>query len=81
MSGDRTKKIGVDIEELPDGFIVKGKSKLKGNAELEVYHDHRLAMSFYVAGLMCENEIIIKDFEWTNISFPEFISLIENLKK
>lgn len=75
------KKIGVDIEELPDGFIVKGKSKLKGNAELEVYHDHRLAMSFYVAGLMCENEIIIKDFEWTNISFPEFISLIENLKK
>ena len=73
------KKIGVDIEELPDGFIVRGKNKLKGDAELEVYHDHRLAMSFYIAGLVCEKEIAIKDFEWTNISFPEFESLMETL--
>ena len=72
------KKIGVDIEELPDGFVVTGhsKSNLLGGAELEVYHDHRLAMSFYVAGLVCEKEIAIKDFEWTNISFPEFESLM-----
>jgi len=74
------KKIGVDIDERSDGFVVYGNSKLIGNAELEVYHDHRLAMSFYVAGLVCEKEIAIKDFEWTNISFPEFESLIESLK-
>lgn len=73
------RKIGVDIEELEDGFVVKGKTKLKGDAELEVYHDHRLAMSFYIAGLVCKKEIAIKDFEWTNISFPEFIRLIEVL--
>ena len=72
------RKIGVDIDELPDGFVVrgKGKSNLAGGAELEVYHDHRLAMSFYVAGLVCEKEIAIKDFEWTNISFPEFEDLV-----
>lgn len=74
------RKIGVDIEELPDGFIVRGKCKLKGDAELEVYHDHRLAMSFYVAGLVCEKEIAINGFEWTKISFPEFEQLIEELK-
>ena len=75
------KKIGVDIEELPDGFVVTGhsKSNLLGGAELDVYHDHRLAMSFYVAGLVCENEIAINDFEWTNISFPEFESLMNGL--
>ena len=73
------KKIGVSIEELVDGFIVYGKSTLNGDAELEVYHDHRLAMSFYVAGLVCEKEIAIKDFEWTNISFPEFLKLMEML--
>ena len=75
------KKIGVDIEELPDGFVVTGhsKSNLLGGAELDVYHDHRLAMSFYVAGLVCENEISIKDFEWTNISFPEFERLMTSL--
>ena len=72
-------KIGVDVEELPDGFIVRGKTKLHGDAELEVYHDHRLAMSFYIAGLICEKEIAIKDFEWTNISFPEFEELMSSL--
>lgn len=64
-------KIGVDIEERPDGFVVR-KSELKGNAELECYHDHRLAMSFYIAGLICKKEIAINGFEWTKISFPEF---------
>ena len=75
------RKIGVDIDELPDGFVVrgKGKSNLAGGAELEVYHDHRLAMSFYVAGLVCEKEIAIKGFEWINISFPEFEGLMTAL--
>ena len=69
-------KIGVDIEERQDGFIVSGKTKLKGNAKLESYHDHRLAMSYYIAGLICENEITINGFEWTKISFPEFEELV-----
>jgi 3-phosphoshikimate 1-carboxyvinyltransferase len=73
------RKIGVDIEELPDGFVVRKSNNLKGDAELEVYHDHRLAMSFYIAGLVCEKEVAIKDFEWTNISFPEFEQLISRL--
>lgn len=74
------KKLGVNIEELPDGFVVQGKTKLHGDAELEVYHDHRLAMSFYIAGLICEKEIAINGFEWTNISFPEFEELMEKIK-
>lgn len=71
-------KIGVDIDERPDGFVVR-KSELKGNAELECYHDHRLAMSFYIAGLICKEEIAINGFEWTKISFPEFENLVEIL--
>lgn len=73
------KKIGINIKELSDGFIVRGRTQLKGDAELEVYHDHRLAMSFYVAGLVCEKEILINGFEWTNISFPEFEELMSSL--
>lgn len=82
-------KIGINIEEREDGFIVRGKlgsksrgklgGKLKGGSELECYHDHRLAMSFYVAGLICENEIAINGFEWTKISFPEFEELFSRL--
>lgn len=73
------QKIGVDIREKYDGFIINGKTKLKGGAELESYGDHRLAMSFYVAGLICEKEISIEGFEWISISFPEFEELIDEL--
>ena len=65
-------KIGADIEETNDGFIIHGKKQLKGGCEVETYHDHRLAMSFYVAGLICEKPIVINGFEWVDISFPEF---------
>lgn len=73
------KKIGADIEETPDGFIINGKTHLKGGCEVETYHDHRLAMSLYVAGLICPNPISINEFEWVNISFPEFDRLFEYL--
>jgi len=73
------KKLGANIKETPDGFIIEGKSKLTGGATVETYHDHRLAMSLYVAGLICENPILINEFDWVNISFPEFESLMNNL--
>lgn len=73
------KKLGANIEETPDGFIIEGKTSLKGDAQVETYHDHRLAMSLYVAGLICENPILINGFEWVNISFPEFENLMGNL--
>ena len=72
-------KIGIDIVETSDGFIINGKKNIKGGAELESYHDHRLAMSFYIAGLIAEKEIAINGFEWTKISFPEFEELVYNL--
>ena len=99
------KKIGADIEETPDGFIVNGKIEL-GNylargcnahsspvrtsvplgegadlIKVESYHDHRLAMSLYVAGLICQKPIEINGFEWVNISFPEFEGLFNHILK
>ncbi len=76
---DEFKKIGADIEETPDGFIVNGKTNLKGDAELCCYHDHRIAMTLYIAGLISEKRVTIKEFEWVNISFPEFEELMGKL--
>ncbi len=73
-------KIGIDIEEREDGFIVKGKTKIRGGAELNSYNDHRLGMSFYVAGLLADNELGIEGYEWTKISFPEFDEMMNNLQ-
>ena len=73
------KKIGAKIEETEDGFTIEGKTPLHGDAIVETYHDHRLAMSLYVAGLICQNPISINEFEWVNISFPEFEELMIKL--
>lgn len=73
------KKIGADIEELPDGFKITGGKPLKGDCEVETYQDHRLAMSFYTAGLICEKPLCINNFEWVNISFPEFENFFVSL--
>ena len=75
------RKLGAEIEETPDGMIISGKTSLKGECEVETYHDHRLAMSLFVAGLITQKEIKINGFEWVNISFPEFEKLFANLKK
>lgn len=72
-------KLGANIEENPDGMIIHGKTPLKGGVELDTYNDHRLAMSLYLAGLICSKEVLIRDFEWVNISFPTFIELFEKL--
>lgn len=72
--------LGANIEETKDGLIIEGKTKLKGGCVLESFHDHRIAMSNYIASLITENETVINDFNWVNISFPEFLSIFEGLK-
>lgn len=73
------KRLGANIDETPDGMIIRGKCNLLGDTKVETYHDHRLAMSLYVAGLICEKEILINGFEWVNISFPTFEELFNKL--
>ena len=65
-------KIGADISEREDGFVINGQKILSGGCDVECYHDHRLAMSLYVAALICEKPVCINGFEWVDISFPEF---------
>ena len=73
------KKIGAHIEETQDGFIIEGKTELFGDCEVECYHDHRLAMSLYTAALVCQKPVLINEFQWVDISFPEFLPLMESL--
>lgn len=73
------QKIGADIEETQDGFIINGKTKLPGGCEVETHHDHRLAMSFYVAGLVSVKPVVVNGFEWVDISFPEFEEMFSKI--
>ncbi len=75
---DNLGAMGADVEELDDGFVVRGTGSLQGN-ELDSYKDHRIAMAFAVAGLAARGETVIKNAEWAEISFPEFFKISEKL--
>lgn len=72
-------RLGVKAEEKDDGMIIYGPGDFCGNTEIDTFHDHRIAMSFAVAGLISKEPFIIKDFESVNISFPEFNSFLAEI--
>ena len=74
------KKMGADIEEREDGFVVEGSTKLKG-AVCESCNDHRIAMSLAVAALLAEGKTVIRNSECIDISFPEFEKILQKLIK
>ena len=57
-------------------MVIHGGKNLSGGAQVECFHDHRLAMSLYVAGMVCEKPVKINEFQWVDISFPEFLPLM-----
>jgi len=68
---DNLRAIGVDAEELPDGFIVRGSDKpLKGR--VLTHGDHRIAMAFGVLGAIAGNELEIDDPACCVVSWPSF---------
>ncbi len=76
---ENLKKMGANIRENKDGMTIIGPSKLKG-AVINSYGDHRIAMSFAVAGMLAEGETTIKNVDCVNTSFPDFFSLLESVK-
>lgn len=69
------KKMGADIEEMPDGLIIR-KSKLTG-CSVNGHDDHRIVMALAVAGLCSEGETVIDTAEAMNVTFPEFPKFIK----
>jgi len=73
-------KMGADIQELEDGLIIKGPTKLKG-AKVGSYKDHRIAMSLAIVSLVADGDTEILDKDCVNISFPEFWNLFKKIKQ
>lgn len=63
--------LGADIEETADGFVVNGPSRIFGG-EVDSKRDHRLALTFAVAGLISSEGVRIRDWDAAGISYPEF---------
>jgi 3-phosphoshikimate 1-carboxyvinyltransferase len=73
---ENMRRMGVKMEESPDGFRVPGRQKLRG-AQVDSFGDHRIAMAFAVAGLVADRETVIENAEAASVSFPEFYQLLD----
>lgn len=65
------RSLGANIEERPDGAIIHGASLAGGTVESHL--DHRIAMSFAVAGLVAAGPIRIQGCQHVATSFPGFM--------
>ena len=77
---ENLKILGADIEELEDGMIIKGKSKLNGG-KIKTFKDHRIAMAFSTLNLISAEKIKLDDEDCINVSFPGYFDLIKSLTK
>jgi 3-phosphoshikimate 1-carboxyvinyltransferase len=72
------RAMGVAVVEKPDGLEITGGGTLKG-ARLDSLGDHRIAMSFAIAGLFAEGETVITGTECVNTSYPGFFEVLKQV--
>jgi 3-phosphoshikimate 1-carboxyvinyltransferase len=75
------KRLGAEIEDRPDGFVVRGPTPLRSTGEgaglaVHSHGDHRLAMSLIVAGLVAAGETRVLGVECIGDSFPSFVTTL-----
>ena len=76
------RAIGAQVEEREDGLIIDGSGgePLEGGATVTSALDHRIAMSFAVAGQNCYHAVTVDDVSPIATSFPTFEDILKNLQ-
>ena len=70
--------MGGEVIEKKDGFIINQSDSLF-NTNIKTYGDHRIAMSFTIAGLLTPERNKLDDENCIRISFPEFNSILQQV--
>ncbi len=74
---DNLQKCGIKTKEYKDGYEIEG-GKIK-RAKIDSFGDHRIAMSFAIAGLI--DGMRVDDIECINTSFPNFIDILKKITR
>ncbi len=74
------KAMNIKHDLLDDGLVINGtKDDVEIHEEIESFGDHRIAMSFLIAGLRSKNGVKVKDCINIHTSFPNFSTIMNNL--
>ncbi|MFA5531609.1 MAG: 3-phosphoshikimate 1-carboxyvinyltransferase, partial [Thiohalomonadaceae bacterium] len=74
VMADGLTTLGIAAQSTPDGIVIRGGQL--GSGEVHSHDDHRIAMSFAMAGLRASGPITIRDCANVNTSFPGFANLV-----
>jgi 3-phosphoshikimate 1-carboxyvinyltransferase len=75
--------LGIPVEELPDGLVIKPGGKGPGRLDSGVvsgHQDHRVVMAFAVGALGADGPIEISGAEAAGVTYPDFFSVLETLR-
>ena len=70
--------LGATVSVVDDDLVIHGPTVLRGGAT-DSLHDHRLAMTFAIAGLIARGETSVADPASASISYPGFFTDIEGV--
>lgn len=68
-------RLGGEAEALGDRLVIRGPSKLRGS-EVDPLGDHRMAMSYAIAGLVSDATIKVRNWSCVQTSFPTFLEVL-----
>ena len=74
-------KIGVSYKSSDDSIVIMGNRDLNVSKEVNIdsFGDHRIAMSFLIAGLRFDSEVHVNDCKNIDTSFPNFFETFASL--
>ncbi len=69
---DNLTRMGVRVEEKPDGMVIEGAAAVRGGVTVDSYGDHRLPMAMAVLAMTADAPVRMDDIACVNKSYPEF---------
>ena len=74
---DGMRRLGISVDESPDGAVVYG-GRFSGGT-VESFGDHRVAMSLAVAATVADGEVVVRDVDAVETSFPGFAACLASI--
>lgn len=78
VMANQLNQMGAQVAELPDGMEITGGNPLTGT-DVDSYTDHRIAMSLAIAALVATGKTTIRRAEAAAISYPDFVTTLEQI--
>lgn len=74
---DGMRKLGITVDESPDGAVVHG-GRFSGGT-VQSFGDHRVAMSLAIAATVADEPVIVRDVDAVETSFPAFAACMASI--